>query len=282
MYQLLNTRDDIVESAVRGRYRVMTWSPDGGAVPPDEGWPVIYLLDGAKYFSMAASVMASLSRPRCGITPGIVVGIDYVGTSRRDKDYRPAVAHRVLEPNPQGGYYPAGMAGDAAGFRRFLIAELKPMIAARYPIDLQREALFGHSYGGLFSVDTLFWARESFQHYYACSPSVWWNGEYILRQAASLNLQTPTLSPVSLMLSVGEYEQSLEPWERGLPSGQREILREHRRQRRMVDGVRELALILKNRAPEVDVSLQTYPGQSHHSVPFLALHTALRHHFQPT
>lgn len=280
MYQLRNTRDEIFDSTACGRYRVLSFCPEG--TPPPQGWPVIYLLDGARYFAIAASLMEALTGPRSGMAPGVIVAVDYDGPTRRERDYRPAVERIVPESNPEGGYYPSGMAGDAAGFRRFIRDELKPFIAAGYTVDRRREALFGHSYGGLFTVDTLFSSPNAFQHFYASSPSVWWNGGYLAQQVelflASRALQT--LRPVTLALSVGEYEQSLERWELDLPEARRRTLRQHRHQRRMVDGIRELAWTLQNRSPDLRVTLDIYPQQSHQSAPLFALQHALRTHFQ--
>ncbi|QTF07147.1 alpha/beta hydrolase [Brenneria izadpanahii] len=281
MYQLRNTRDEMFASTACGRYRVMSFCPEGA--PPPQGWPIIYILDGARYFPAAVSLVDALAGPRCGMEPGIIVALDYDGPTRRERDYRPAVERIVPEADPRGGYYPAGMAGNAAGFRRFMLEELRPFIAGRYAVDSRREALFGHSYGGLFTVDTLFASPNAFQHFYAASPSVWWNGGYLIEQAGAFlagdGLQT--MRPASLALSVGEYEQSLERWELDLPDEQRQVLRRHRNQRRMVDGIRELAWTLQNRSPNLRVTLDIYPEQSHQSVPLFALQHALRTHFRP-
>ncbi|KAA9003288.1 alpha/beta hydrolase [Affinibrenneria salicis] len=260
----------------------MTFVPGPETAAPADGWPVIYLLDGARYFPLAVGIMEALARPRCGMQPGVVVALDYDGPTRRECDYRPAVEALVAEANPLGGYYPGGLAGDAAGFRQFLRNELRPLIASRYPIDPARRALFGHSYGGLFTVDTLLSEPDDFQHFYAASPSVWWNGQYLLRHAAACAAQSLAPGralPAGLALSVGEYEQSLEPWEMALPDKQRKALRQHRHQRRMVDGVRELAWILRERLPALSVTLHIYPEQSHQSVPLLSMQHALRTHF---
>lgn len=92
--------------------------------------------------------------------------------------------------------------------------------------------------------------------------------------------ETLPQAPV-LFLSVGEWEQSLERWELALPEVQREALRQHRRQRRMVDGVRELSWRLQEAGRDkLDVSLFIHAGQSHQSVPLLSLQQAFMHHFQ--
>ncbi|QCR10378.1 alpha/beta hydrolase [Brenneria rubrifaciens] len=280
MYPLQNTRDEWFDSADCGRYRLLSFCPD--IAPPPQGWPIIYLLDGERYFPVAVSLLGALGNPRCGMGQGIIVAIDYDGPTRRERDYRPAVERIVPEADPQGGYYPSGMAGNATGFRRFIQDELKPFIARIYSVDPQRDALFGHSYGGLFTVDTLLTSPNGFQHFYAASPSVWWNGGYLIQQAEFFpaNAVPQTISPVNLALSVGEYEQSLAPWELNLPGVQRLALRQHRLQRRMVDGIRELAWALRKGSPNLCVTLDIYPEQSHQSAPLFALQHALRDHFR--
>lgn len=280
VYQLRNTRDELLASSACGRYRILSAWPE--EPPPPQGWPVIYLLDGQRYFPAAVSLMDALAGPRCGMSPGVIVAVGYDGPTRRERDYRPAVEQLIREPAPQGGYYPAGMAGNAADFRHFLHHELKPFIARSHTVDSRRAALFGHSYGGLFTVDTLFEQPDAFQHFYACSPSVWWNGEYLLGKAEAFAARLGAhglASPVTLALSVGEYEQSLEAWEMNLPAQQRRLLRRHRAQRRMVDGIRELAWTLRERTPDLSVTLAVYADQSHQSVPLFALQQALRAHF---
>ncbi|MFB1116924.1 alpha/beta hydrolase-fold protein [Dickeya dadantii] len=283
MYQLSNTQVETFASAACGHYRLLIAWPDGPA--PEQGWPVMYLLDGERYFASAVSQLAAMREPRCGMMPGVMVAIDYDGPTRRDRDYRPAVERLIPESDPAGGLRSPGEQGDAAGFRRFLLEELKPFIQQRYDIDSQRQALFGHSYGGLFTVDTLFEQPGSFQHFYASSPSVWWNGGYLSRQAEAFIARVdvrPLHRPVRLALSVGEHEQSLEAWERRLPEARQCWLRQHRGQRRMVDGIRELATQLRLKTPLLEVTLQVHAEQSHMSASFPALLHALRHHFQPS
>ncbi|WP_033569116.1 alpha/beta hydrolase [Dickeya undicola] len=283
MYLLSNTRVETFTSATRGHYRLLTAWPDGPA--PERGWPVMYLLDGERYFASVVSLLAAMREPRCGVTPGIIVAVDYDGPTRRDRDYLPAVERLIPESDPSGGLRSSGERGDAAGFRQFLLEELKPFIHQRYDIDSQRQALFGHSYGGLFTVDTLFEQPDSFQHFYASSPSVWWNGGYLSQRAgafiASMEAR-PLHTSANLALSVGEYEQSLEAWEQRLPDERQRWLRQHRGQRRMVEGIRELATQLRLKTPWLAVSLHVHAEQSHMSASFPALLHALRHHFQPS
>lgn len=49
-----------------------------------------------------------------------------------------------------------------------------------YPIDFSHQILFGHSFGGLFAIDTLLYDSKIFSHYFIISPSLWWdNSEFL-------------------------------------------------------------------------------------------------------
>jgi hypothetical protein len=272
-YTLANTLVHSLNSPENGEYKIMVSWPEGKA--PPEGWPVIYLLDGESVFPGAVSLMQRLTCERCPLTPGVVVAIDYPGDSRRERDYRPTVDKVALEPNPAGGTYPPGAPGEAQKFWRFIDAELRPWVAQHWKINPQRQALFGHSYGGLFTTWLFMTSPDAFQHFYASSPSVWWNDRYLLRMAQNWQ---PDEGHTQLSISVGGYEQSLQPQEARLPEAKRAGLLKHRGQRAMVDGNREMANALIAKAPHrVDFTL--VEGQSHLTVAPLVLHGVLINHF---
>jgi hypothetical protein len=272
-YTLANTLVHSLNSPENGEYKIMVSWPEGQA--PAEGWPVIYLLDGESVFPGAVSLMQRLTCERCPLTPGVVVAIDYPGDSRRERDYRPTVDKVALEPNPAGGTYPPGAPGEAQKFWRFIDAELKPWVAQRWQINPQRQALFGHSYGGLFTTWLFMTSPGAFQHFYASSPSVWWNDRYLLRMAQTWQSDE---GHTQLSISVGGYEQSLQPQEARLPEAKRTALLKHRGQRAMVDANREMANVLIAKAPHrVDFTL--VEGQSHLTVAPLVLHGVLINHF---
>ncbi len=117
MYQLSNTQVETFASAACGHYRLLTAWPDGPA--PEQGWPVMYLLDGERYFATAVSQLAAMREPRCGMMPGVMVAIDYDGPTRRDRDYRPAVGQLIPESDPAGGLAPQASRGMPPAFAVF-------------------------------------------------------------------------------------------------------------------------------------------------------------------
>ncbi|MDR1460164.1 MAG: hypothetical protein LBI78_00765 [Campylobacteraceae bacterium] len=64
-------------------------------------------------------------------------------------------------------------AGGAEEFLEFIENELKkPAITEKIKIDRQKQAIWGHSYSGLFVLYTLFAHYDFFQRYISVSPSL--------------------------------------------------------------------------------------------------------------
>ncbi|WP_164962191.1 alpha/beta hydrolase [Rubrivivax sp. JA1026] len=183
------------------RYRIFVSEPDAPA--PAAGYPVLYVLDGNAAFPVAAFLARSVASRRevTGQAPLLVVGIGYPGdadfdVAARRRDYTVGVA----EPGA------AGREGGAERFLDFVERELKPRIAARHPVDTQRQALFGHSFGGLLVLHAAFTRPASFTTFVASSPSIWWNGRRVLD-----GLQQPPAAVPRLQLSVGALEDTPPP-----------------------------------------------------------------------
>lgn len=154
--------------------RVNVWLPDhyGEA---GKSFPVVVLLDGGEkedfhHITALAQITAAWGEGR----ELIVVGVE--GVDRRHDLTSPSEveADRKLLPT----------SGGADAYRRFLVEELKPWIAARYRTD-GHTALMGESLAGLFTLETLLKSPRSFDDYIVVSPSLWWNGGALSREAAS-------------------------------------------------------------------------------------------------
>lgn len=162
-----------VRSSVGGHlYRLFVSVPD---VPvPANGFPVLYVLDGNAAFPVAA-FLARGAAGRSEVTghvPPIVVGIGY--PEARDFD----VPARRRDYTPGG----EGIAEGGAGrFLDFIERDVKPLIAANHAVDRSRQAIFGHSFGGLFVLHALFTRPGSFSTFIASSPSIWWQDKVVLK-----------------------------------------------------------------------------------------------------
>lgn len=188
-------------------YRIYISTPTYPAAT--SGYPIIYLLDGHLTFSVATSISQLLVKTRM-ISPIIIVGIDYnnenEGRKLRAADYTPAhnpktVTQVLLKGEKNGGH--------AGHFLQFINNELKPVIEQKYPINKTQQALFGHSYGGLFTLYVLLNSPDSFNYYFAASPSIWWDDHIILKKLDSFIKHPVNTQSVSLIISVGELEEKI-------------------------------------------------------------------------
>ena len=129
-------------------------------------FPVLFLLDGGEQEDFVH--IAGLAQINAAYGQGqevIVVGIQ--GVDRRHDLTPPSAvpSDRKLAPT----------SGGAAAYRRFLVGELEPRVAARFRTS-GRSALIGESLAGLFVLETFLEDPQGFTDYIAVSPSLWWNG----------------------------------------------------------------------------------------------------------
>lgn len=199
----------------KGRpYRVQISRPLQEA--PPEGYPVLYVLDGNSNFGTVTDTLRTQGRrpDRTGISAALVVAIGYptddpYDNARRGYDYVVLSPGANSPKHGQGGHLEPDAGGGADDFLDFILDELRPAVEQAYPVDRGRQTLMGHSFGGFFTLYTLFTRPQSFQNYLALSPSVWWNQYSIFdEQARFLASRSPRDPPVSLFLAVGDLEES--------------------------------------------------------------------------
>ncbi|MCW1884397.1 alpha/beta hydrolase-fold protein [Luteolibacter flavescens] len=279
-YTLPGCTETVVKSAEGKEYRVMISVPEGEA--PAGGHSVTYVLDGDELFPVVTSVLkmqagtGKLSKHN-GIVPGIVVGIGYPGESRRDFDYTLDAPAGPPETYRNGKPYPPRPGGGADKLLDFILKEVRPLVEKQQKVDTSRQTLMGNGYGGLFALHVLFTKPELFQTYIASSPSIWWNDRYILKEEAAFR-ERIAKEPVkaTLVLTVGEQEQSLTRIESSWAEDEREEHRLKVTRRKMVDNTRELFWRLDQAStPEFPVSFRMFEGESHKSVIPMAVSYAL-------
>lgn len=146
---------------------------------PSEGFPVLYVLDGNAYGIMSREVLKlQWRRPeKTGVDPMIIVSIGYkteaVFLPQRVYDFTPPAQTVSLPDKPDGTPWPEH--GGAQTFLDFLEKDIQPFIGAQASVNTGRQALFGHSLGGVFVLYALFERPYLFTDYISCSPSIWWN-----------------------------------------------------------------------------------------------------------
>lgn len=151
--------------------------PESYATSADATYPVIYLLDGRQHLGGLAAIQQYYSFFR--LPEMIVVGI--ANDENRTRDLTPT---EVTSRNGAA----VESSGGAPEFRAFLADELIPHIDETYSTSPHR-VLIGHSFGGLFAIDTLLKQSELFSHYVALDPSLDWDeGKWLEQSLADLSV----------------------------------------------------------------------------------------------
>ncbi|KAL4907828.1 Alpha/Beta hydrolase protein [Aspergillus multicolor] len=255
---------------------------------------VLYLVDGNALFLTATETIrrceAQSHRRQSSEhqTGTIVVAVGYpltdtVFSPRRSYDLTPLCPPKQYTPlaGPDGkpksdetyGY------GGADGFLSFITGVVQPFIQTEaFPrVTFARTAIFGHSYGGLFVLHTLFTRPSSFDIYLAASPSIWWSDRFILSEAERFCTDSlePGRRPVFWM-SYGSREQAPVQGHGELPE-RFQIRQEAAGQRRMADNCRDLEAMLLDRADGRfrAVEIREFADEDHGSVIAPALNGAI-------
>jgi uncharacterized protein len=95
--------------------------------------------------------------------------------------------------------------GGGENFTSFIEKELIPHVESHYPTSPNR-TLVGHSFGGLFAINTLIHHPQLFDSYVAIDPSMWWDKQKLLMQADSI-LKFPLFAKRILFVSVANTMQ---------------------------------------------------------------------------
>lgn len=158
---------------------VTVFLPPGYDNTADRRYPVLYMHDGQNLFDPATAFKKG-EHWRVGetatdlidadrIPPLIIVGIANTGP-RRIHEYTPTHDRR------RGG-------GEADGYGRLIVEELKPFIDATYRTrpDSTHTGMAGSSLGGLVTLYLGLKHPKVFSRLGVMSPSVWWDRRSVLR-----------------------------------------------------------------------------------------------------
>ena len=262
-------------------HRIYLYTPPGEA--PAGGWPVLYLLDGNAVIATAVEAVRAQAPYTLGtgITFGVIVAIGYpteeaYDSLRRSWDLGPPPG-QTYPPFFEGG--PPVRTGGADGFLAFIENEVKPEIARRVPVNARRQAIFGHSFGGLFVLHALFQRPDAFAAWISASPAIWWEGAGIVARAQAVvaaGQEGTGQGGGRLLLLVGEYEQQLAPFQIGAVDAEKR--RASFLESRIVDHTREMAERLAP-VPGLATTYEFLPGETHMSVLPACINHAVRFAF---
>ncbi|MEE8340995.1 MAG: alpha/beta hydrolase-fold protein, partial [Candidatus Neomarinimicrobiota bacterium] len=147
---------------------IFIYTPEGYNQSNDN-YAVIYVLDGESKFFIATAInnfLATNGRmPRT-----IVVGIPNVA---RNRDLTPNIGEQPINT------------GGVDNFIKFLEEEVMAFVNKAYRTH-DFNILFGHSYGGMFSVYTLFTNPDLFDAHIAASPSLMFGDEFVVQKVEEI------------------------------------------------------------------------------------------------
>jgi predicted alpha/beta superfamily hydrolase len=182
-----------------------------------EKYPVMYVTDGNRSFPMVANISTILGFPDTGFPQVVVVGIAYPIVSMADwavwrtRDLTPTRNEETekywadLLFKLTGGDSHEIQTGGASRFLAFITEELIPFIESEYWVSAEDRALGGYSYGGLFTLYSLFEKPGWFGRYFAGSPSIRYDDEVLFRIEEEFAAANKELEG-KLFLSAGELE----------------------------------------------------------------------------
>ncbi|MBK8625421.1 MAG: alpha/beta hydrolase [Saprospiraceae bacterium] len=149
------------------------WTPPSYATSNDS-LAVLYMLDGGikEDFAHVANSLDSLIKAK-SIKPIILVGIE--NTERRRDLSGPTSVEKDKEIAP--------VVGQSTKFRNFIDKELFSVINKKYRTTPEK-GIIGESLAGLFVTETLLYHPEMFDFYIAFDPSLWWNDQHLIKNAA--------------------------------------------------------------------------------------------------
>lgn len=143
-----------------------------------EKYPVIYLLDGESNFFTLVAVQKALTKGMYNYMPeSIIVGV--VNTNRT-RDLTPSKSFLKRDGNI---FFENS--GGAEKFYNFLIEELRPHVDSTYRSN-NYNILVGHSFGGLFVINTWVHHPLSFNSYVSIDPSLWWDNRKIIKESKDI------------------------------------------------------------------------------------------------
>ena len=154
-------------------------------------YPVAFILDGEFQFNALQTVHEYYSG---GFLPEMVL----IGISNRENRNRDLTTSK-LDPETAPPYLQD--TGGAETFIQFMEKELIPYIEKNYPVSNYR-TLIGHSYAGLFTVNTLLKHADLFANYLAIDPSMDWDNQQLVKEAKEI-LKNKIFKNKSLFVSLG-------------------------------------------------------------------------------
>ncbi|MEP6736944.1 MAG: alpha/beta hydrolase-fold protein [Chryseolinea sp.] len=167
--------DSIFSNDLNEERKFWVYLPYGvdNAPEPGKKYPVLYLLDGDAHFQSVTGMIQQMSAVNGNMLCPEMIVVAIPNTDRT----RDLTTSHVSEDSYK-------TSGGAENFTRFL-QQLITHVEAKYPVTSYR-TLIGHSFGGLFVINTLMRHKAMFANYLAIDPSLWWDDQKLLKESKHL------------------------------------------------------------------------------------------------
>jgi uncharacterized protein len=245
-------------------------------LPGARPWPILFVTDGNMTFPTAAATAGILPIEPGGPRPICVVGIGYELAGQGEAGEHFALRNRDLTPvrdedwemrmrvaPPPFWFGDELQTGGGDRFLDFIVEELTPWLAARFPVDADDCALAGSSFGATLALHALFTRPGAFARYLAISPSLWWAKWHVIEREESYAKACADLD-AQLYLCVGQAEEAQAP------------------EMKMVSELEAFARCLHGRAyRSLSLSHEVLTGETHVSVFNAGISNGIRRLFGP-
>jgi predicted alpha/beta superfamily hydrolase len=232
--------DSLYSNVLKEQRSIKIRLPEQYKQGSDQKFEVIYMIDG-EWNMETYSFIFNFAKGENFVPPVILVAIPntYInGANMRDRDFLP---QKVADNQ---------LAGGADNMIAFLKNELIPYINKKYPTNGDN-SLFGHSYGGLFTMYVLLTEPQLFNTYYCSDPSFWWNNNFMNKLA------------LKTFESTTELDKTL--WINGIESTFKGM------------GIQTMDSILKVKAPKnLNWKTAAFPNETHNSVRLKGIYDGIK------
>ncbi|MBN2636030.1 MAG: alpha/beta hydrolase, partial [Prolixibacteraceae bacterium] len=182
--------DSIYSSTLKETREIYVQIPENYSPENNQKYPVAFILDGEMFFPTLYDVHYYYSG---GFMPEMVL----VGISNDKNRVRDLTTSTI---KTKYGMPFTEENGGAENFTGFIENELIPYIENKYLVTSYR-TLIGHSYGGLFTINTLLKHPHLFANYLAIDPSLDWDDQKLIKEAQGL-LATQNYKNKALFMSL--------------------------------------------------------------------------------
>ena len=227
-------------------------------------YPVLYVLDGSSHSLSVSGLINELAETSYSYTlPKMIVV--FIKNTNRTRDLTPyPISKSEIVPEEI-----AKETGGAEAFTSCIKNEIIPHIESKYPVTPYR-ALIGHSFGGIFALNTLAKHKEMFDDYIVIDPSTWYDDRKFSHQVLD-SLNKNNYKGKSLFIAIANTTNQKDT---SLVKKAKDINSEHER------SIIEFNTRVKQMKNQLNYFSKYYPDDDHRSIPTIAQYDGLRFFFK--